>query len=386
MTGPMNAAERAVWTATNGRPEQYYPGPDEYDQPALDGPEPRTSSWQPVDLTDVLAGRYRPPQPTVGARNDGVGLFYPGRVHSVASESEGGKTWFALTASASELNDGRHVVYLDFEDDEGGVVGRLMAMGVDTTTIGKQFHYLRPDESIRVSTNRDHLVQVLTDTTPSLAILDGVTEAMTLHGLELKDNTDIAAFGTLLPRSIARRGPAVVCLDHVTKSAENRGRYAIGGQHKLAGLNGAAYVLENRAPFGVGIAGRSGIYLAKDRPAQLRRHALPSGESGFWFGDLSITSQPDGSVMPDLWPPREGTGLGFRPTKVMKKVARVLAANPGGLSKTAVETMAGGRAAVVRTGLELLIAEGYVQVTKGPNRTQLHTLLKPFGDDDDSPA
>lgn len=86
-------------------------------------------SWQRVDLANVLSGDYTPPKPTVGARSDGVGLFYPGRVHSVASESEAGKTWLALQAAKGELAAGNAVVYIDFEDDEAGVVGRLIRPG-----------------------------------------------------------------------------------------------------------------------------------------------------------------------------------------------------------------------------------------------------------------
>ncbi len=89
-------------------------------------------TWAPVDLSDVLDGRYEPPRPTVGARADGAGLFYPGRMHTISSESEGGKTWLALAAAQHELHNGNAVIYLDFEDDEGGVVGRLLALGVLT--------------------------------------------------------------------------------------------------------------------------------------------------------------------------------------------------------------------------------------------------------------
>jgi hypothetical protein len=41
-------------------------------------------SWQPVDLSDVLDGTWQPLQPTVGLRTDGVGVFYPGKSHTVS--------------------------------------------------------------------------------------------------------------------------------------------------------------------------------------------------------------------------------------------------------------------------------------------------------------
>ena len=90
---------------------------------------PRRTSWAPQDLTNILDGTYEPPMPAVGQRSDGPGLFYPGRIHSVAGETEAGKSWLALDAVAIELRAGRAAIYLDFEDTRGGIIGRLLAMG-----------------------------------------------------------------------------------------------------------------------------------------------------------------------------------------------------------------------------------------------------------------
>ena len=60
--------------------------------------------------------------------------------------------------------------------------------------------------------------------------MDGITEAMSLHGLQLQDNNDVARFMVMLPRRFARTGAAALLIDHVTKDRETRGRYAIGAQ------------------------------------------------------------------------------------------------------------------------------------------------------------
>ena len=343
------------------------------------GPEEIRSarrSWQRVDLTDVLAGRYTPPTPTVGARSDGPSPFYRGRLHTVASESEAGKTWFALAAARHELDTGNAVAYLDFEDDEGGIVGRLIALGANPDDIRDRFAYIRPEESIAALGNREDLAEVLANLAPTLVVLDGVTEAMTMHGLEMKDNTDIARFGQMLPRWIADRGPACVALDHVVKDRENRGRYAIGGVHKLNGVNGAAYVLQNRTPFTIGKTGRSTVYISKDRPGQVRRHALPGREGLWWFADLVITSHNEVFVEVELAPPIEHAE-DFRPTVLMARIAAVLTEH-GPQSQRRIIAGTKGKTESIRDALDLLILDGYVS-EKTP-----HELLKPYSDMGDS--
>ena len=118
---------------------------------------------------------------------------------------------------------------------------------------------------------------VMEDLKPTLVILDGVTEAMTLFGLEIKDNRDAARFARSLSKWLAGYGAAVVEIDHVVKNAETRGRYAIGGVHKLNAITGAAYTLDNRTPFGIGRTGKSAVMISKDRPGQLRRKGLSRG-------------------------------------------------------------------------------------------------------------
>lgn len=337
-------------------------------------------SWRPTDLTDILNGTYQTPQPTVGAREDGVGLYYPGRAHVLAAESESGKTWFQLAVHAHEMRTGNGTVYLDFEDDAAGVVGRLLAMNVPPDIIRDRFAYIRPESPLMVAGSREDLAQAIGDLHPTLVTLDGVTEAMTLHDLDPLNNRDVAKFGQLLVKPITAAGPAVVSLDHVTKDKEGRGRYAIGAVHKLNGLNGAMYSLENRETFGIGVTGRSGIYISKDRPAQLRRHALPSTGDRKWFGDLVVTSHHELFVEVSVSPPAgRPEGGSFRPTNVMSKISTALQSASGPLSKNAIEGSVGGKREIVRLALELLVNEGYVQAEKKGN-AYLHQLVKPFGE------
>lgn len=347
--------------------------PEDQDQ------EPRTRSWTAQDLTAVLDGTYQPPQPTVGHRDDGIGLFYPGKVSSIASESEAGKTWLALLACLQELTAGRHVLYVDFEDDAGGVVGRLLALGATPRDVRNQFHYVRP-ENAPGPVDLVDLAQLL-QLRPSLAVVDGVTEAMSLFGQELKDNGDVARFSRQLLRPMADAGAAVVTLDHVVKSTENRGRYsALGGGHKLNGLNGAMYMLENLRPFGIGTTGRSRIRIAKDRPAQLRRHALPHSSGLYWFADLVIDSRDEQHAKAHLYPPVARTDEDQAATDEQRhrvlQAAIVAALEKAGtpLSKAGIEDRVTGKAADKRRALAALVDDRRVLVTAGPRGAQLHSL------------
>lgn len=228
--------------------------------------------------------------------------------------------------------------------------------------------------------DRADLGQALGDLRPTLSVLDGVTEALSLHGLELKDNGEIAKFGRTLIRPITDTGAAHVSLDHVTKDAEGRGRYAIGAQHKLAGLNGAAYTLENREAFSIGQTGRSGIYVAKDRPGQIRKHAVRSAGNRHWFADLVGVSHDETFVEMTIEPAAARSG-DFRPTVLMGRVSEALARAGRPLStQEVIDRVRGKRAADIRSALAILVDDGNVSLVEGSRGAKLHTLIKAFGE------
>jgi hypothetical protein len=229
------------------------------------------TTWGLVDVGAIARGEVVELPPVMLEREDGACLIYAGKVHAINSESEAGKTWLALFACAQQMYAGAHVFYVDFEDSASGVVGRLLSMEVPPDLIATLFHYVRPDEPLQGAARLEFFA-ALDEHKPVLAVLDGVTEAMVMHGLSIKDNDDTARFMELMTRPIARTGSAVVALDHVTKEREGR-RYAIGAQHKLAGVDGAVYAMDADKPFGRGMSGRSRLSVSKDRPGHVRPNA-----------------------------------------------------------------------------------------------------------------
>ncbi len=107
---------------------------------------------------------------------------------------------------------------------------------------------------------------------PTLVVLDGQNEAMALHGQKINDPDGAADFRRRLVKPWTRHGAAVAAADHVVKDPTVNGAgYALGSVHKLNGLSGAGFLVENREAFGEGMKGNSGIYVVKDRPGQLRK-------------------------------------------------------------------------------------------------------------------
>lgn len=337
------------------------------DEPINDGPRP----WRAIDLEPVLSGNWKPPEPTVGCRGDGVGLLYRGKLHTISSESEAGKTWFILAAAFEELRAGNHVLYIDFEDDEGGVVGRLLTLQTPVKWIRERFHYLRPTEMVTAPANLADLADILVTHRPALAVVDGVTEAMTMHGLDPVSNRDIATFGRILPRRLAAAGCATACLDHVVKDADARGRYSLGGVHKLNGLDGAAYILESREPFGVGLTGRSAVLISKDRPGQLRKHGHRRKDGLYDFAELILTSHDDSYAEFEVAAPYAARGDEFMPTALMAKVSDALQKH-GPMSQRQILATVKGKRQYAIDALALLQRDGYVS-DKSP-----HELLKPY--------
>ncbi|MET9414114.1 DnaB-like helicase N-terminal domain-containing protein [Streptomyces klenkii] len=347
-----------------------------------------TTGWEFSDLSAVLDGSHKPLTPIVGARDDGIGLFYPGRVNGIQGESEAGKSWIALIAALTEINRGNLVVYIDFEDSEEGIVSRLLLIGAAPQDIRERFLYVRPG-STPVGGDLQAFINRIDSIKPTLIVVDGVTEAMTMLGLELKENSEIAKFGRMLLRPLADTGAAVVPLDHVVKNNESRGRYALGGVHKLNGVDGVQYMLEAVQPFGINTEGRSRLRIAKDRPAQVRKHALPGGKNPMhWFADLVIRSRSDQFAEAHLYPPIQKPDDPAEMTAEEEKAAKeeaeikeraeavlaALAKAAGPLSKTSLEELVQGRTSVTRRAITRLVHDGRVEVAEGPRKAVLHSL------------
>ena len=353
--------------ALDPRPPPLPTSPPPKPTPAANGHDGgQHTSWWPVDLAELFSGDHQPPAPALYQRDDGQPMLYAGKCHAFNGESESGKSWAALIACVQTIRAGGHVLYLDFEDTADTVVTRLLALGAKPAQVLERFHYAQPHEPIFTKSGRftpanADLADTLERFTPALAVIDGVTEAMTMHGLSLVDNAEYATFHGALPRRLALAGAAVVQIDHVTKDRENRGRWAIGAQHKLAAMDGAVFSFAVAKPFGLGRHGITKMSIEKDRPGALRQHAL-----GKRIADLHLESDPDTHALAwriELPDTPEGDDGTMRPTIVMERVSRFLEDHPQGMSKRSIRAAVPGGNDMIDLAIDLLL-DGFITIEK----------------------
>lgn len=341
------------------------------------------TSWWPVDLGPLFNGTAEQLAPSLFVRDDGQPLLYPGKAHAFNGEPESGKSWAALLACVQAVNDEHHVIYIDFEDTAPTVVQRLVQLGARPDAILDRFTYISPSDPLmwhdKVTASSLEFTEVLEAQDYTLAIIDGVTEAMVIHGLDINSNNDVATFYKTLPRRLQREGIATVQIDHVPKAKEGRGRGGIGGQHKLAGID-VSFVFEVVAPFGIGRHGVAKVSIEKDRPGQLRQHA-----QGRRLADLHLESDPVASatLRAELKCPEGAVQHTdqWQPTHLMEAISdfiRDCNANGEHPSQHTIEDGVRGKAEYVREALAYLVRDGYVGKGLDGRRKFQHTIITEY--------
>ena len=162
-------------------------------------------------------------------------------------------------------------------------------------------------------------------------------------------------------------------VDHVVKSKESRGRWPIGGQHKLAGV-GVAYSTEVIRQPSRTDAGLIKLKVEKDRHGHVRSnaqggvialaHIVPS-EGG---ERVSVTLEP-----PDASTSEDGA---FRPTVIMARVSRYIEDEPGATAN-GIRNGVKAKRDTVALALRLLMSEGFVE-RREQGQAHRHYSARPF--------
>lgn len=322
------------------------------------------STLEVVDLGPILRGETPDVVPFWLHRNDGHALLYPGKLHDLHGEPSHGKTWVALAAVRHVLESGGAAVYVDFEDTPRGIVGRLIALGVDTELVGDttRFRYVRPASGLGPA-ELAQLHAVIAELSPDLVVIDGVANALAADGYDENSNPDVVQWAVTVPRPIAAMGGAVVMLDHVTRDPQGRTRGARGAGAKLAIIDGVSYEVRLGAAFSRRREGFAKIIIAKDREGAV-------GSIGETVAHARIVPRDDGARV-GLWlePPPVTEKGEFKPTGLMARISHHLrdAGTPQG--SALIFDIVHGKQAHKRQALALLVFEGFVEEVKEGRRT-----------------
>lgn len=360
---------------------------DEGQEPTQDAPG---AGWGAVPRSRVAdlvlahqEGRLQRLRPEIGFLGDvdqdgePLALFYRGRTNGIAGDSNGGKTFTAIEASKQELVAGSSVVYVDFEDTIEGILMRLLDAGVDPAALSERFGYVQPEGKFDDPKARAKFGRVLDEYQPTLVVIDSAGEALSMEGSRPNEDDEVARWFKVLPRWVAAHPsrPAVVILDHVTKA--EGGLWPIGSQRKRAAINGAQYRQDVVEPFSRTRDGYSKLTCAKDR------------HGNYYIGqvvaELGVTNSTGSLELAMRWvtPETEAGSSEWRPTEVMEAVSEYLAKHAeteAARTQNQVVANVVGKKQTLTKALALLQQDGFVEISDGPNRSLLYTLLRPYPD------
>jgi hypothetical protein len=191
-------------------------------------------------------------------------LLYAGRINALNGESGSGKTWVALQTVAEVLFADEHVIYIDLEDHPASIMARLRDLNVPDGLMVHGLHYIQPDQPLSERA-AEYVDKLITHHHVSLVVIDSIGELMALQGCKPNDDDEVARLYRAIPRRWARLGPCVLLLDHVPKTNDRSPLFGIGSQRKRAAIDGAAYMVEQTAPFSAERSGQMRLVTAKDR-------------------------------------------------------------------------------------------------------------------------
>lgn len=281
------------------------------------------------------------------------------------------------------------MLYIDFESDAAAVVGRLLDLGTSPDQIRSDFTYIRPDnDPRRFAHEREHYAAILAGHY-RLIVIDGMTDALGTFGAGSTDNDEIAEFMRQFVRRLATSTKAaVIVIDHVTKDADSRGRWAVGGQAKMNALDGSAFVVEVVDALGRGLVGTVSLRVAKDRPGGVRPYCGKFRKLDRTQEAARVVIDSTGdtikvSVQAPLHTvdndPRAAKT--FRPTVLMQRISDFLQHAAEDVSQRTILEAVSGKDKAVKQALAVLVAEGYVNTTEGPRKSTLHKLVDPYNAD-----
>jgi Bifunctional DNA primase/polymerase, N-terminal/AAA domain len=340
-----------------------------------DDEERDTDSWEPVDLTDAVQGKKVRMPPSILRRSDGMCMFYEGQINYLHGADGVGKSWVGLFASKHVLDEGGHVVWLDWEDpDEVTIVGRLLDLGVAPDVILERFHYHHPEtEATKPAVAK--ITDLIRAHGARLVVVDSIGEAFGLDGIGENNDDEVAPWMRRVLRPLAATGAGVLPVDHSIKSGDNP-LHPSGSKRKRATVTGSHFLVEATRPISKEYrGGQLKLTCAKDRHGNFTR--------GKAAALIDIAIYPDGGwtvhVHPPVAPVDEAANNDRVLARAMVRLVKDLAHETQTMpSMTLIEQSKRVRGGVQakRAAVEYAAACGALREHEGPRNARLFEYLK----------
>ena len=323
--------------------------------PELDSENGR-GSWQPINLSTIEG---KPPVKPGGA----IGLLYPGRRHIFSGPPESLKTIAAGIEILNAARVGGTAILIDLEMGPWDTRDRLRELGATDAELAS-IHYVEPETPAT-----PEIIAGLVALEPDLVVIDAAAGAYELQGLDDGKRADVEKFARLYVNAFKKAGISTILIDHVVKSAENRGKFAIGSERKLGGCD-VHIGFDATKPLHRGGTGFVKVTVHKDRFGYLPRPTI---------GTLRLVSDPETHAITWTLEQSVTSGDEWQPTALMAKVSNFLAGQTEPVSRTVIEEAKLGKGVeYVRAAIDALIAGGHVTETKGPRGGRLNQLTRPY--------
>jgi hypothetical protein len=207
------------------------------------------------------------------------GHIVAGQIHVLYGEPESGKTILALRWMLDVVEQDGRVVMIDEESGPVKIGGLLRAMGANPERVDAQIKYFA-FPNLDLKSWRDACIAILEEQ-PRLIVMDSLTDLLAGSGIDENHGHEVTRWMVDVAQFLARSPakPAVILIDHVTKSTENV-RYSVGSRAKKAKAD-VLWFVRKVTEFDRQNIGRVELIRHKNRPGVLEpKHVWTIGGEG----------------------------------------------------------------------------------------------------------